>query len=73
MESELEAMMNNPAKIIEYVEYDENMSLSCSVCDWKGTPKSSGCIDTDSHSCMSVSCPNCDKMLLVVNYPLVKK
>jgi len=63
-------MMNNSAKIIEYSEYDENMNIECPICEWKGTPKSSGWIDTDSHYCLSVSCPICEKMLIVANYAL---
>jgi hypothetical protein len=61
-------MSNNPAKIIQYRDYDENMPIECSVCNWKGTPKSSGWINTDSDSCLDVSCPICEKMILVANY-----
>lgn len=62
-------MSEKRATVIEYKDYNENMKIECAVCGWKGTPKSSNYIDTDSHYCMSVSCPNCDKMLLVVSYP----
>lgn len=48
------------------------MPLDCRVCDWKGTPKESGMSNTDSHACLHVSCPNCAKMVLVVEYPLAK-
>lgn len=63
-------MSNSPAKIINYSDYDEDMQIECSVCNWKGTPKSSGWINTDSDSCLDVSCPVCEKMILVAEYPL---
>jgi len=59
-----------PASVIAYADYSEDMPLQCPVCGWKGSPKDSGWINTDSHYCMDVSCPNCEKMLLVVSYPL---
>ncbi len=65
-------MSQYPAKMIEYSDYNEDMPINCSVCNWEGTPKSSNWIDTDSHDGLSVSCPNCEKMLLVASYPLIK-
>lgn len=67
----LQFMPQYPATIIEYADYSEDMPLECPVCGWKGSPKESGWINTDSHYCMDVSCPNCEKMLLVVSYPLI--
>ncbi len=64
-------MSQNPAKIIEYADYNENMPLQCPVCKWKGTPKKSGWIGYYD-DLLDVSCPNCEKMLLIVSYPLVK-
>lgn len=64
----LQFMPLYPAKIIDYAEYNDNTSLVCYLCGWKGTPKESGWINTDSHFCLDVSCPNCEKMLLVANY-----
>ncbi len=61
-----EFMVKTPAGIIEYADYDENKELECPVCGWHGL----GVVNTDSHFCLDVSCPNCDKMLLIVNYPL---
>lgn len=61
-------MSKNPAKIIKYQEYDENMDLECPICGWSGTSKKSGCINSDSHFALDVSCPICGKMLLVANY-----
>jgi len=61
-----EFMVKNPARIIEYKDYDENKELDCPVCGWHGL----GIVNTDSHFCLDISCHNCDKMLLIVNYPL---
>lgn len=63
-------MSENPAKIIEYSDYDENEILECPICHWKG--KAEGHIEYYD-DLFDVSCPNCDKMILVVSYPLVKK
>lgn len=56
------------AEIVEYADYSENMPLECPVCGWRGMPKTSGWINTDSHFALDVSCPNCEKMLLVASY-----
>ncbi|MFA6194762.1 MAG: HD domain-containing protein [Patescibacteria group bacterium] len=66
-------MKNNPAPIIKYEEYNENIELKCPICEWKGTPKTSDCVNTDSHFCLDVSCPICDKMLLVASYPEITR
>lgn len=63
-------MSETPAKIIEYRDYDENVILECPVCTWKGKPE--GNIEYYD-DLFDVSCPNCDKMLLIVSYPLVKR
>lgn len=63
-------MSQNPAQIIEYRDYNDDISLQCSVCGWKGTPKN-GEVNTDSDFALDVSCPTCDKMLLVANYPSI--
>lgn len=62
----VEFMAKTPAVIIEYSEYDRERELDCSVCGWHGL----GQVNTDSDFCLDVSCPNCNKMLLIVNYPL---
>jgi hypothetical protein len=64
-------MKDNPAPVIKYEDYNENIELECPACGWKGTPKTSDCINTDSHFCLDVSCPICDKMLLVADYPSI--
>lgn len=60
----------NP-KLMEYADYSENMQLHCPACDWEGTPKSGGWIGYYD-DLLDVSCPNCETMLLVVGYPLIK-
>jgi hypothetical protein len=67
----LDFMPQYPAKIIEFNEYNENDPLECPVCLWKGTAKSSEWIEYHD-DLLDVSCPNCEKMLLIVNYPLVR-
>lgn len=59
---------HHPATRIAYGDYDENAPLECPVCHWKGSAKSSDMVDSSSDFCLTVSCPNCDKMLLVANY-----
>jgi hypothetical protein len=59
-------MSDNPAKMLEYTDYNENMPIQCSVCGWKGTPKDSGWIEYYDEL-FDVSCPNCEKMLLIVD------
>ena len=63
-------MASYPAKIVEYSDYSENMNIDCPICNWKGTPKSSGQIDTDSEHSLNVPCPVCEKMLIVASYAL---
>lgn len=65
-----ELMSRYPAQIIEYSDYNENMTLQCSLCEWKGTPKESDWIEY-YEALMDVSCPNCQKMLLVISYPMI--
>ena len=67
-EKMLEAMRRYPAKIIPYREYDENAELVCPICGWRGSATDSGKVETDSHVALDVSCPECDKMLLVAAY-----
>lgn len=64
----LNFMAKYPADIIKYADYDENKTLKCPVCNWQGSAKDSQNINTDSDFCLDVSCPVCDKMVLVVIY-----
>lgn len=63
-------MLKHPAKIAEYKDYDENAPITCPACTWSGTPKEGGSIEYHN-DLFDVSCPVCDKMLLVVQYPSV--
>ncbi len=65
----IDFMMSFPSIKIEYSDYDENILLECPICLWKGTSKESGMIGYYD-DLFDVSCPNCDKMILVVSYPL---
>ncbi len=64
-------MSQYPAQIIDYADYREDMKLCCPVCGWKGTPKGSGGIEYYD-DLLDVSCPNCEKMLIIVSYPLIQ-
>ncbi len=66
-----EFMSESPAKIVEYAEQKETDELVCPVCGWKGRQDEGSKEYYDV--LMDISCPNCDKMLLVINYPSVKK
>ena len=65
-----EFMATHRANCIEYQDYNEDLQLECPICGWRGTSKE-GDINTDSDFVLDVSCPNCEKMLLVANYPAV--
>lgn len=61
-------MTSYPAKIVRYSDYNENINIDCPICNWKGTPKSSEWIDTDSEYSLNVHCPICEKMLVIASY-----
>lgn len=63
-----EFMPTHPAEIIEYADYDKDAMVECPVCRWKG--RTDGNIEYYD-DLLDVSCPNCGKMILIVNYPLV--
>ncbi len=58
-------MINYRAPVIKYRDYDEKQELECPVCGWHGVTEA----NTDSHFALDISCPICDKMLLVAEYP----
>ncbi len=61
-------LKTHPATPMEYADYDADMSLTCPVCGWKGTPNDGGVLEYHD-VLLDVSCPTCQKMLLVVSYP----
>jgi hypothetical protein len=65
----LSFMKNHPAKLIEYRQYDEHEIRECPICHWRGT--AAGHIEYHD-DLLYISCPICSKMILIVNYPLVK-
>lgn len=62
-------MPKNSAKIIEYKDFNKNKLIVCPKCNWKGTAE--GNIEI-YEQLFDVSCPKCDKMLLIVKYPSAK-
>jgi hypothetical protein len=56
------------AKIIAYyTEYRKDEPSSCPACGWAGMV---GDLDMEMHNeLFDLSCPRCDKMLLIVPYP----
>lgn len=59
------------AKLLEYYEYRKDEKLTCPRCGWSGQ---AGEAATELHrELFDVSCPVCDKMLLVVSLPTVEE
>jgi len=64
----IEDMMKHPARKDEYSQHDKQQELECPICGWKGVEKDAS---VEYHDVLyDVSCPNCDKMLVVISYPL---
>lgn len=63
-----ENMRKYPARLLEYRDFNPDDVLTCPVCGWHGT--SHGNIETHD-VLLDVCCPKCDKMLLVVSYPML--
>lgn len=59
------------ALILEYIDYDENVVISCPKCDWKDVVRNGSREFYDD--LFDVSCPKCDKMLLVVSHPKISE
>ena len=59
-------MKNKAAKIIEYKDFDKEMTVTCPVCGWSGIAK-----DQINYfeQLLDISCPECDKIILIVEYP----
>ena len=67
LDSSAEDYSGGPAaKVILSHQYDEDATLECPACEWTG-PARDGDMDLFDEL-FDVSCPSCDKMLLVVNY-----
>ncbi len=55
------------SQVFEYEEDWEEIILTCTECNWKGTFREG---DTEMYAeVMDSSCPNCDIILAVVSYP----
>ena len=53
------------AKILEYAEFDEDERIACPSCGWSGLASEG---DREFYAeVFDVSCPRCEKMLLVVS------
>lgn len=59
-------MAQYPASIIAYRDHDETKELQCPVCGWVGIAG----VNCDSEYAADVSCPICQKMLLVLDFAL---
>lgn len=58
---------SHDARIVPYYELDENEIVECPECGWRGTEGEAG---IEVYELLSDrSCPECDKMLLVVPHP----
>jgi hypothetical protein len=58
---------NSQAKIFQYSNYNDEEILSCPLCQWQGKGKNAS-YNSDSHFCLEISCPVCDKILIVAEY-----
>jgi hypothetical protein len=63
---------NNPAQHFPIGDYNEDDLLTCPLCNWQGTSKNAE-RNSDSHFCLEVSCPVCNKILLVLEYALANR
>ena len=59
-----------PSQIIANADYSNTMPLTCPVCGWQGTPKDGGIIE-HYDTLHDVSCPKCNQMLVIVQYPVI--
>jgi len=62
---------SEPAMLLEYYEYNAHERLTCPNCFWSGQ---AGDATLDHHEeLFDVTCPRCEKMLLVVGHPTVEQ
>jgi len=59
-------MSGQAARVIDYADFDEGASLECPVCHWVGAVREGS--REYYRDLFDVSCPRCDKMLLIVGY-----
>lgn len=55
------------AEVIRYYAYDESSDLTCWKCGWRGPARDAS--QETYRELFDVSCPRCDKMLLIVPFP----
>ncbi|MGW8185353.1 MAG: hypothetical protein ACWGHO_04570 [Candidatus Moraniibacteriota bacterium] len=62
------------ARVVPYEEYNKNEIIKCPVCPWVGLPKDALREDYDEESTINfdLSCPRCEKMIIVVPYSVTK-
>jgi (p)ppGpp synthase/HD superfamily hydrolase len=60
-------MREYPAPVIQYADYDENDVIECPMCHWKGLAKDAN--RDDSEYCLPLECPECEKMILIADFP----
>ncbi len=54
------------ATIMQYWDHDADAAVTCPSCGWAGPSRGLGDLHDDF---FDVTCPTCDTMLLIVNYP----
>jgi len=75
-EAQLTEWMNNPARQIEYADYNRDEVLTCPMCGWTGASRNNepGCgVVEFGDVLLTVECPQCEKMLLIASYPQVQR
>lgn len=60
------------SNIIKYADFDEDMILECSLCRWKGSPRTGG-DRLFFKSLFDVRCPICNHIILIVDQPAEKE
>lgn len=57
------------AKILSYYAFDDGADITCPECGWSGVAREAA-VEYYAEL-FDVSCPRCDRMLLIVGYPTV--
>jgi hypothetical protein len=55
------------AKILNYYAFDDGAEITCPECGWSGAAREASV--EYYKELFDVSCPRCDRMILIVNYP----